>query len=84
MATGSLVSNEVVRPQTMFEKYEKEMINLIGEFNHSPNNGKSSRLSQTSTYSDVDYGPLAAPLNKLRQLLESSKQETALLIKSAT
>lgn len=76
MATGSLVSNEVVRPQTMFEKYEKEMINLIGEFNHSPNNGKSSPLSQTSTYSDVNYGPLAAPLNKLRQLLESSKQET--------
>ena len=53
----------------MLEKYEKERMKLIEEFAHHP-------TSAASAYSDKEYGPLAAPLNKLCQLLESSKQET--------
>ncbi|MGH2613025.1 MAG: hypothetical protein ACRDFB_08275, partial [Rhabdochlamydiaceae bacterium] len=69
MAASPLVSKEAIKPQNMLEKYEKERVKLIEEFAHSP-------ISPASTYSDKEYGPLAAPLNKLRQLLESSKQET--------
>jgi len=72
IVTSPLISKEAVNPQNMLEKYEKERAKLFEKFNHSP-----ASISQVSTYSDKDYGPLAAPLNKLRQLLESSKQETA-------
>ena len=69
MATSPLISKEAVKSQNMLEKYEKERMKLIEEFAHSP-------ISPASAYSDKEYGPLAAPLNKLCQLLESSKQET--------
>ncbi len=69
MATSPLTSKEAITPQNLVEKYEKEKMKLIEEFAHSP-------ISPKLTYSTKEHGPLAAPLNKLRQLLESSKQET--------
>lgn len=69
MATSPLISKEAVKSPNMLEKYEKERVKLIEEFAHYP-------TSPASAYSDKEYGPLAAPLNKLCQLLESSKQET--------
>lgn len=69
MATSPLISKEAVKSPNMLEKYEKERMKLIEEFAHHP-------TSAASAYSDKEYGPLAAPLNKLCQLLESSKQET--------
>jgi hypothetical protein len=81
MATGSLVSKEAVEPRNIPEKYEQEMMKLIGEFAHFPS-GEASPVNQTPTYLESEYGPLAAPLNKLRQLLESSRQETIAGIKA--
>lgn len=77
IVTSPLISKEAVKPRNMLEKYEKERVKLFEKFNHSP-----SSTSQVSTYSDKEYGPLAAPLNKLRQLLESSKQETVVGIQA--
>lgn len=71
IVASPLISKEAVKPQNMLENYEKERVKLFEKFNHS-----SASTSQVAAYSEKDYGPLAAPLNKLRQLLESSKQET--------
>lgn len=76
MVTGSLVSKEAEEPRNIPEKYEQEVMKLIGEFAHAPTSGKTSPVSQTTKYLESEYGPLAPPLNKLRQLLESSRQET--------
>ena len=76
MATGSLAAKEVAEPRNIPEKYEQEIIKLIGEFAHAPTSEKTSPVSQATKYLESEYGPLAPPLNKLRQLLESSRQET--------
>jgi hypothetical protein len=76
MATGSLASKEAEKPQNLHEKYEQEIMKLMEEFAHAPTSGKTSPVSQATKYLESEYGPLAPPLNKLRQLLESSRQET--------
>jgi hypothetical protein len=82
MATGSLVSKEAEKPQTIHEKYQQEMMKLMGKFAYFPNSEETSSVRQTPTYLEFEFGPLAAPLNKLRQLLESSRQETIAGIKA--
>jgi len=76
VTTGYLYSNEVADPLTQIENFQKEMTNLFKDYK-SVVYGETlpSISSRTSTYSTEEYGLTAPFLNKLKQLLEFSKQE---------
>lgn len=47
-ATGPLAAKEVAESRNLPEKYEQEIIKLIGEFAYAPTSGKTSPVSQTT------------------------------------
>lgn len=76
VTTGSQASDQVAQPQNPFDKFQQEATNIFKDFTSFINGEESSPTSQTSIYSDEEYGPLAVFLNKFKQMMEFSKQET--------
>lgn len=73
ISTGAFASNQVTQSQSHAEKFTDETANIVKDYL----NGQELPLTkQISSYTAEEYGAFAAPLNKLKQIMDSSKQET--------
>lgn len=65
--------NDFAQTQNQNGKFEKEIVSIIKEF---MSREETFTTNKSSTYSAEEYGQLAIPLNKLRQVMEFCKQES--------
>jgi hypothetical protein len=73
--TGVLASNQISSPERLAEKFATETVNIVKDYTSFLNGQESPLTKQISPYTVEEYGAFAAPLNKLKQVMDFSKQE---------
>jgi hypothetical protein len=76
IATGAFAADQVGQSQSHAEKFADETANIVKDYTSFLNGQESPPTKQISSYTVEEYGAFAAPLHKLKQVMDSSKQET--------
>ncbi len=75
ISTGAFASNQVGQSQSHAEKFADETANIVKDYTRFLNGQESPPTKQIPSYTVEEYGAFAAPLNKFKQIMDSSKQE---------
>lgn len=76
VTTGALASNQAAHSESLTEKFADETAHIVKDYISFLNGQESPLTKQISSYTTEEYGAFAAPLNKLKQIMDSFKQET--------
>ncbi len=58
----------------VFEKFQKEIVNIVKDYKNFIHDGKSSLIHLKFLYSTEEYGPLAPLLNRFKEMFAFSKK----------